>query len=179
VKWSIVAALAASHASDARTALIEEFRRPQPNENLGWQIGEALSHLADGSAFDDIAALLRDRRYERARQQLCLALVRTRDPRAETAPSRRSTTTTSPLMRWRRLEGSVRLAPDPRSKRSSRIRTSSSEARRSGSRTDRQRGERQALERRQGLAVRAEARLSPAAYAPTSGPPHRPRFRSS
>jgi HEAT repeat protein len=83
VKWSIVRALGASHAREARKALIEEFRRPQPNENVAWQIGNALSRVADASAFDDVAALLRDRRYGRARQQLCRALVRTKDPRAE------------------------------------------------------------------------------------------------
>ena len=68
----------------AALPLIERFRREtgSPEFGLRWVIGNALSITADDSVFDDIAALIRDRSYGRARQMLVEGLSRSRDSRA-------------------------------------------------------------------------------------------------
>jgi hypothetical protein len=65
--------------------LIAEFRRPDyaEHEALRWAIANALATLAGPADADDIIDLLRDRRYGKARQMLCDALARTRDPRRD------------------------------------------------------------------------------------------------
>jgi hypothetical protein len=82
VKLTIIQALATPRARMAAHTLIDEFRRPQPREILRWDIGNALSYAADASVFEEIAELALDPRYGTARQELCLALARTRDTRA-------------------------------------------------------------------------------------------------
>ena len=65
--------------------LIASFRKvaaAAPERGPGWAIGNALSTLAGPDDASDIIELLRDRRYGTARQMLCDALTRTRDPRA-------------------------------------------------------------------------------------------------
>lgn len=68
----------------AAPVLIDEFQRLSDPDarGLGWVVGNALSVVADDSVFDDIAGLLRDRSYGKARQMVVLALARSRDPRA-------------------------------------------------------------------------------------------------
>jgi HEAT repeat protein len=48
-------------------------------------MSDALTALADASLADDLLDLLRDSRHGRARQRLCDALARTKDPRATKA----------------------------------------------------------------------------------------------
>jgi HEAT repeat protein len=63
--------------------LVAAYRR-MPDSELGtkWAIGDSLSTLAGPGDADDVIALLRDRSSGVARQMLCDALTRTRDPRA-------------------------------------------------------------------------------------------------
>jgi hypothetical protein len=70
----------------AAPVLIEEFRQaPDHSETgLGWVLGNALSVVADDSVFDEIAPLVQDAGYGRARQMIVLGLGRSRDPRAAT-----------------------------------------------------------------------------------------------
>jgi len=46
-----------------------------------WEIGSALSVVADASVFDEVVALVRDRRHGWARQMLAVALGNMKDPR--------------------------------------------------------------------------------------------------
>jgi HEAT repeat protein len=63
--------------------LLEEFRRtPADESGLKWAIGNALATLADESLADDLIDLLDDQAQGAARQMLCEALRRTKDPRA-------------------------------------------------------------------------------------------------
>jgi HEAT repeat protein len=68
----------------AAPVLIDEFKRLPDDTGTGlrWTIGNALAIVADDEVFDDIVALLRDRRYGRAREMLALSLGNVRDPRA-------------------------------------------------------------------------------------------------
>jgi hypothetical protein len=69
----------------AARALVDEFRRAPGTaewDAAKWAYGNALSTLADVSVADDLIELLQDRRQGRARQMLCQAIRRTKDPRA-------------------------------------------------------------------------------------------------
>jgi hypothetical protein len=65
--------------------LVAEFQRQPKSEDwmsTKWAVGSALAEVADPDVADDLIDLLRDRRHGRARQMLCMALRRTKDPRA-------------------------------------------------------------------------------------------------
>jgi HEAT repeat protein len=83
-KWALVSALAVPWARPlAAPALLEEFRQtPDDACGLKWAIGYALTVVADDSVFDDIVALLRDRRHGRARAVVVGALGTMRRPEA-------------------------------------------------------------------------------------------------
>ncbi len=85
VREGLVRALSVPAARPAAgPALIEEFRRfaGPSGLGLGWVVGNALSVVEDDSLFDEISALVQDRRYGKARQMVVLGLSRSRDPRA-------------------------------------------------------------------------------------------------
>jgi hypothetical protein len=85
VKESMVASLAGQQAARGVGAqrLIEEFGRPEYAEepSLRWAIGNTLATIAGPADADGIIEILRDRSGGMARQMLCDALARTRDPR--------------------------------------------------------------------------------------------------
>jgi hypothetical protein len=63
--------------------LIAAYRRmPDSEAATRWAIADALSTLAGPAEADEVIGLLQDRGSGPARQMLCDALVRTRDPRA-------------------------------------------------------------------------------------------------
>jgi HEAT repeats len=87
MKEAIARSLTAEPTTDgsAARALVTEFREaPLTTEwdAARWAYGNALSTIADAGVANDLIELLRDRRYGTARQMLCEALRRTRDPRA-------------------------------------------------------------------------------------------------
>lgn len=85
VREGLVRALSVPAARPAAApALIEEFRRsPDPSGlGFGWVVGNALSVVADDSVFDEIAALVRDRSYGKARQMMVVGLGKSKDARA-------------------------------------------------------------------------------------------------
>jgi len=85
IKMSIVRSLSVRWAKPvAAAALIGEYRKLDDSSafHLKWAIGNALSVVADDSVFEDVAALVRDRRHGRAREMLALALANMKDPRA-------------------------------------------------------------------------------------------------
>jgi HEAT repeat protein len=66
-------------------ALVAEFRRQHTSDDwmsTKWAVGSAISEVRDPSVADDVIELLRDRRHGGARQMLCEALRRMKDPRA-------------------------------------------------------------------------------------------------
>ena len=70
-------------APEAARAILSEFRKaPLEDETGKWSYGNALSTLADSELADDLLELIRDPLHGRARQMLCDALKRTKDPRA-------------------------------------------------------------------------------------------------
>jgi hypothetical protein len=86
-KEAIARSLSAEATADgsAARALVNEFREaPLTTEWDGarWAYANALSTIADADVAGDLIELLRDRRYGSARQMLCEALRRTKDPRA-------------------------------------------------------------------------------------------------
>jgi hypothetical protein len=68
----------------AGPVLIEQFRRVSDPTGLGprWVIGNALEVVADDSMLDEVAAIVRDPAFGKARQMVVLALARSKDPRA-------------------------------------------------------------------------------------------------
>jgi HEAT repeat protein len=64
--------------------LIEQFRRVADPSGLGprWVIANALEVVADDSVFDDVAAIVCDRSFGKARQMIVLGLARSKDRRA-------------------------------------------------------------------------------------------------
>src|SRR5215218_1475862 len=73
-------------SSEAARAIVAEFRRADMDaETQKWAYGNALATLADAEVADDLLELLADRRHGSARQMLCDALKRTKDPRAPDA----------------------------------------------------------------------------------------------
>ena len=72
-----------SARSEAARAILEEFRNaPMNDETTKWAYANALATLADAAVADDLVELIRDTRHGRAREMLCDALKRTKDPRA-------------------------------------------------------------------------------------------------
>ena len=72
--------------SQAARAIVAAFRNADIEaESEKWAYGNALSTLADDEIADDLLELVLDRRHGRARQMLCDALKRTKDPRAPDA----------------------------------------------------------------------------------------------
>jgi HEAT repeats len=72
--------------SEAARAIVTEFRNADMDaEAEKWAYGNALATLADAEIADDLLELVRDGRHGRARQMLCDALKRTKDPRAPDA----------------------------------------------------------------------------------------------
>ncbi len=87
VKDSIVRSLTTKWAKPiAAPLLIEEFRRVNVTNGessmFKWAIGNALSLVADDSAFDDLVELVRDKSHGRAREMLADALANTKNPGA-------------------------------------------------------------------------------------------------
>ncbi len=85
VKKAIVRALSVKEAKpDAVPILLEEFVAASESDDLGlaWVIGNALSVVADQSATDEIALLVRDRSHGRAREMLAVALGNIGSPEA-------------------------------------------------------------------------------------------------
>jgi hypothetical protein len=67
----------------AAAAIVKEFREtPLDAETTKWAYGNALATLAGPEVADDLIDIVRDRRHGIARQMLCDALKRTKDPRA-------------------------------------------------------------------------------------------------
>jgi HEAT repeat protein len=85
VKDAMVRSLAGQRGArgEGTRRLIAEFRRPThaDEDNLRWVIGNTLATLAGPADADAIIELLRDRSAGQARQMLCDALSRTKDPR--------------------------------------------------------------------------------------------------
>ena len=70
-------------AGEGARQLIAAYRRmPDTESGARWAIADALSTLVGPADADDVIMLLRDRGSGMARQMLCDALVRSRDPRA-------------------------------------------------------------------------------------------------
>jgi hypothetical protein len=69
--------------ADAGRALVLEFRSASAiDETTKWAYANALATLAVPEIADDLLELIRDARHGRARQMLCDAVKRTKDPRA-------------------------------------------------------------------------------------------------
>jgi HEAT repeat protein len=58
---------------DAIGPLLREFELSDA-ETYRWAVGNALSVVADDSAFDDLARIVRDRKYSKAREMVAVAL---------------------------------------------------------------------------------------------------------
>src|SRR5918999_728445 len=72
--------------SQAARASVAAFRNADIEaESEKWAYGNALATLAGAEIADDLLELVRDRRHGHARQMLCDALKRTKDPRAPDA----------------------------------------------------------------------------------------------
>jgi hypothetical protein len=72
-----------SAPAEAGRLLVAEFRRaPLSDESRKWAYANTLATLAEAEVADDLIELIRDPRHGRARQMLCDALKRTKDPRA-------------------------------------------------------------------------------------------------
>jgi HEAT repeat protein len=85
VREGLVRALAIPAARPtAAPALIEQFRRVSDPTGLGprWVIGNALEVVADDSVFDEVASIVRDPGFGKARQMVVLGLARSKDRRA-------------------------------------------------------------------------------------------------
>ena len=85
IKETLVRALTVKWARPiAARPLIREFLKAPDSEEFGlkWAIGNALSVAADDSVFDDIVALVKDKRHGRAREMLAVALANMKNPKA-------------------------------------------------------------------------------------------------
>ncbi len=85
IRMGIVRALSARWARPtAAKPLIEAFERQDdsPSCHVRWQIGDALSVVADDTVFEDVVRLSRAGQYRRAREMLMLALANMRNPQA-------------------------------------------------------------------------------------------------
>jgi HEAT repeat protein len=78
----------AAAAGYGARALVAEFREMPSTEewsSVKWAVGDALATLADAGVADDLLELVRDQTHGKARERLCDALARTKDPRAPDA----------------------------------------------------------------------------------------------
>jgi HEAT repeat protein len=83
VRQEIVAALGTPWArTTAANALLKEFEDADATGLDRWRVGAALAKLINDDYFEQIAALVRDRRYSQARQQLVISLGSMRHPAA-------------------------------------------------------------------------------------------------
>lgn len=88
LKEEIVRALSVPWARpEATRPMIKEFRgvdlsMDPTGTGLRWTIGNALEVLADDSCFDELAALVRDRSFGKARQMVVLGLGKSKRPEA-------------------------------------------------------------------------------------------------
>ncbi len=84
LKEGIVRALTVKEARGiASLPLIDEFRKvADPDSSLKWAIGNASSVVADDAVFDQIAAIVLDKRNGRGRQMMVSALGTMTNPRA-------------------------------------------------------------------------------------------------
>ncbi len=85
VREGLVRALTVPAARPAAApVLLEQFRRVADPSGLGprWVIGNALEVVADDSVFDEVAAIVRDSAFGKARQMVVLGLARSKDRRA-------------------------------------------------------------------------------------------------
>lgn len=84
VKQDIARALSVEWAKGSAALLIDEFRKAEDGNPLGvrWAIGNALAVVADDPVFDDLAELVQDPQYGRAREMLAVALGNMRNERA-------------------------------------------------------------------------------------------------
>jgi HEAT repeat protein len=84
VREGVVRALTVPAARPAAApALIDQFRRVVDPSGLGprWVIGNALEVVIDDSVFDDVAAIVQEPAFGKARQMVLLGLARMKDPR--------------------------------------------------------------------------------------------------
>ncbi len=85
VKEDIVRTLSVTWAAPAAvSAMIAEFKSADDpkGDGLRWAIANGLAVIADDTAFDEIAQLVQDTRYGKAREMLALALGNSRSPHA-------------------------------------------------------------------------------------------------
>jgi HEAT repeat protein len=84
IKEAIVRSLSVPWAKPtAAPALVDAFRQaPDDPPGLKWAIGNALSIVADDSVFQDIVALVRDKRHGPGREMVVEALANMRNPQA-------------------------------------------------------------------------------------------------
>jgi HEAT repeat protein len=85
VREGLVRALTVPAARpSAAPVLLAEFRRVSDPTGLGprWVIGNALEVVADDSIFDDVALIVRDPSFGKARQMVVVGLARSKDGRA-------------------------------------------------------------------------------------------------
>ncbi|TLY64525.1 MAG: HEAT repeat domain-containing protein [Gammaproteobacteria bacterium] len=82
VKEDIVRTLSVPWAKPAAApALIEEFRKAESGE-IRWAIANGLAVIADDAVFEELAELVYDKGYGKAREMLALALGNMQDSRA-------------------------------------------------------------------------------------------------
>lgn len=85
VKEDLVRTLSVPWAAPgAVPALIAEFRRAdgQQHDGLRWAIANGLAVTVDDAVFDQLVALVTDKKYGKSREMLTVALGNCRDPRA-------------------------------------------------------------------------------------------------
>lgn len=85
VKEDLVRTLSVPWAApEAVPVLISEFQKSddQPHDGLRWAIANGLAVTADDAVFDQLVALVTDRKYGKEREMLALALGNCHDPRA-------------------------------------------------------------------------------------------------
>src|SRR2546423_273352 len=85
LKHDLVRALSVPWAKPtAASPLIQEFVNASDQSEFGlrWTIANALAVVADDSVFEEVASLLGNKEYGRAREMLALALANMKMPRA-------------------------------------------------------------------------------------------------
>lgn len=91
IKEGVVRALGVREARNAGPALVREFKAMGPADSyssefdflLHWAIGNALAAVAEDTLFDDLASLLQERSYGRAREMIALGLGQMRSRRQD------------------------------------------------------------------------------------------------
>ena len=83
IREGIVRALTTKDARGvADSALLREFRKPSAGKLFRWAVGNALSVVASDKDFDEIAKLVTDPSFGKAREMLAVALGNMKSPRA-------------------------------------------------------------------------------------------------